>query len=52
MPTYTIEVTFFIEVEAEDAEEAENSGWGWTPRHPEHDEFMGETVSPSTVNVR
>ena len=35
MDEYTIRVTFYIDVEAENKDDAENIGYDWYPKHPQ-----------------
>ena len=51
---YTVKVTFYVEVEADNEEEAENICQNWTPRHPQDKGKlqMGEKISPDTVRIK
>lgn len=53
MTTFTIEVVTTIDVSAENAEEAENIGYDWNPRHPQDPGGMypQQTVSADLVRV-
>jgi hypothetical protein len=43
---YAVEITFVIEVEADDPEDAEDMGWDWRPEDPD-----GNYVSAESSNV-
>jgi hypothetical protein len=52
MAKYRIKVTFVLEVEAETADDAEDIGYGWLPKHPQDDSYEGtKWVSAETSNV-
>jgi hypothetical protein len=52
MAKYMVRVEFYVEIEAEDEERAEDIGWDWDVPIPQAEGFyMAEKIQPSMVDV-